>query len=100
MNCLRCTSNLEDLCNADVVIEAIVESEEVKKKLFSELDKITKASAILASNTSSISITRLASVTRRPSQVHFKDPVIIYVRTQLYKPSYLNCLSSMVLKGF
>lgn len=66
---MQCTSNLEDLCSADVVIEAIVESEDVKKKLFSELDKITKRSAILASNTSSISITRLASATTRPSQV-------------------------------
>lgn len=74
---LQCTSNLEDLCSADVVIEAIVESEDVKKKLFSELDKITKRSAILASNTSSISITRLASATTRPSQVigmHFMNP--------------------------
>lgn len=98
MSRLRCTSNLEDLCNADVVIEAIVESEEVKKKLFSELDKITKASAILASNTSSISITRLASATRRPSQVHFYDYVIIFVRTQLYKPYSLNCLSSAICR--
>ncbi|GMN54495.1 hypothetical protein TIFTF001_023620 [Ficus carica] len=74
---LQCTSNLEDLCSADVVIEAIVESEDVKKKLFSELDKLTKRSAILASNTSSISITRLASATTRPSQVigmHFMNP--------------------------
>lgn len=77
MNRLRCTSSLEDLRNADVVIEAIVESEEIKKKLFAELDKITKASTILASNTSSISITRLASATERPSQVigmHFMNP--------------------------
>jgi len=51
------------------VIEAIVENEDVKKKLFVELDKITKPSAILASNTSSISITRLASATKRPSHV-------------------------------
>eukprot|EP00268_Persea_americana_P057468 TRINITY_DN68915_c0_g1_i1.p1 TRINITY_DN68915_c0_g1~~TRINITY_DN68915_c0_g1_i1.p1 ORF type:complete len:298 (+),score=51.23 TRINITY_DN68915_c0_g1_i1:177-1070(+) len=74
---LRCTSNLEDLQSADVVIEAIVESEVVKKKLFSELDKITKDSVILASNTSSISITRLASATSRPCQVigmHFMNP--------------------------
>lgn len=71
------TSNLEDLRSADVVIEAIVESEEVKKKLFGELDNITGRSAILASNTSSISITRLASATTRPSQVigmHFMNP--------------------------
>ncbi|GAY64140.1 hypothetical protein CUMW_231300 [Citrus unshiu] len=74
---LRCTSNLKDLHSADIIVEAIVESEDVKKKLFSELDKITKASAILASNTSSISITRLASATSRPCQVigmHFMNP--------------------------
>ncbi|KAK9265769.1 hypothetical protein L1049_003387 [Liquidambar formosana] len=74
---LRCTSNLEDLCSADFIIEAIVESEDVKKKLFSELDKIVKVSAILASNTSSISITRIASATSRPRQVigmHFMNP--------------------------
>ncbi|KAK9078241.1 hypothetical protein SSX86_002298 [Deinandra increscens subsp. villosa] len=71
------TSNLEDLRSADIVIEAIVESEDVKKKLFAELDKIVKASAILASNTSSISITRLATATKRPQQVigmHFMNP--------------------------
>ncbi|KAJ9671598.1 hypothetical protein PVL29_025353 [Vitis rotundifolia] len=74
---LRCTSNLEELCSADVIIEAIVESEDVKKKLFSELDKLAKGSAILASNTSSISITRLALATSRPRQVigmHFMNP--------------------------
>lgn len=60
---------MEDLRDADLVIEAIVENEDVKKKLFVELDKVTKPSAILASNTSSISITRLASATKRPSQV-------------------------------
>ncbi|XP_059661496.1 uncharacterized protein LOC132307687 [Cornus florida] len=74
---LRCTSNLEDLHSADVIIEAIVESEEVKKLLFCELDRIAKVSAILASNTSSISITRIASATSRPHQVigmHFMNP--------------------------
>lgn len=74
---LTCTLNIEELGSADVIIEAIVESEDVKKKLFSELDKIAKASTILASNTSSISITRLASATSRPLQVigmHFMNP--------------------------
>ncbi|KAK6134629.1 hypothetical protein DH2020_031639 [Rehmannia glutinosa] len=74
---LRCTSNLEDFRSVDIVIEAIVESEEVKKKLFVRLDNIVKGSAILASNTSSISITRLASATSRPDQVigmHFMNP--------------------------
>lgn len=77
LNRLRCTSNLEDLRHADIIIEAIIESEDVKKKLFSDLDKLAKPSAILASNTSSISITRLASATSRPAQVigmHFMNP--------------------------
>lgn len=71
MGRLHCTSNLEDFRLVDLVIEAIVESEDVKKELFRKLDKITKPSAILASNTSSISITRLASATTRPHQVFY-----------------------------
>ncbi|KAI9083465.1 hypothetical protein K1719_034407 [Acacia pycnantha] len=74
---LRCISNMEDFHSADLIIEAIVESEHVKKTLFVQLDKIAKSSAILASNTSSISITRLASSTSRPQQVigmHFMNP--------------------------
>jgi 3-hydroxybutyryl-CoA dehydrogenase len=72
---IRCVSAVQDLRDADLVIEAIVENEDVKKKLFVELDKITKPSTILASNTSSISITRLASATKRPSQV-MSDPAL------------------------
>lgn len=74
---IRCVSRVQELRDVDLVIEAIVEVEDVKKKLFVELDEITKPSAILASNTSSISITRLASATKRPSQVigmHFFNP--------------------------
>ncbi|XP_031101268.1 uncharacterized protein LOC116005147 isoform X2 [Ipomoea triloba] len=74
---LKCSQNLEDFQCVDIVIEAIVESESIKKKLFVDLDKIVKSSAILASNTSSISITRLASATNRPTQVigmHFMNP--------------------------
>ncbi|XP_042948516.1 3-hydroxybutyryl-CoA dehydrogenase isoform X2 [Carya illinoinensis] len=74
---LRCTKSLEELHSADIIIEAIAEYEDAKRKLFLELDEIAKSSAILASNTSSISITRLASVTGRPLQVigmHFMNP--------------------------
>jgi 3-hydroxybutyryl-CoA dehydrogenase len=70
---------LEELSSADVIIEAIVESEEVKKKLFLELDKIAKSSAILASNTSSIPITRLASATSRPKQVMLRICFLLFV---------------------
>jgi 3-hydroxybutyryl-CoA dehydrogenase len=76
---LRCTSNLEDLHSADIIIEAIVESEDVKRELFSVLDKIAKVSTILASNTSSVSITRLASATNRPQQVLYESSDTIYI---------------------
>ncbi|HXI14325.1 MAG TPA: 3-hydroxybutyryl-CoA dehydrogenase [Thermoanaerobaculia bacterium] len=64
--------------NADLVIEAIIEKEAAKLSLFRELDSITSAHSILASNTSSISITRIAAATSRPDKVigmHFMNPV-------------------------
>jgi 3-hydroxybutyryl-CoA dehydrogenase len=63
---------------SDLVIEAVPESLELKLDLFASLDRLTPAHAILASNTSSLSITEMASATRRPSQVvgmHFFNPV-------------------------
>lgn len=66
---LKLTTNLRDLSTADIIIEAIVESEDVKKNVFRQVDEIANKSCILASNTSSISITRLASATTRPHQV-------------------------------
>lgn len=64
--------------DADLVIEAVLENLEIKKKVFIELDDCTRPDVILASNTSSISITELAAVTDRPDQVigmHFMNPV-------------------------
>jgi 3-hydroxybutyryl-CoA dehydrogenase len=64
--------------DADLVIEAVLENLEIKKKVFIELDNCTRSDVILASNTSSISITELAAVTRRPDKVigmHFMNPV-------------------------
>ena len=70
----------EGIVHADLVIEAIIEDLEVKKQLFRSLSKITAADTILASNTSSISITQLAQVTFKPEKVigmHFMNPVPI-----------------------
>ncbi len=64
--------------NADLVVEAATENLEIKLKLFRELDQLTPSHTILASNTSSISITQIAAVTKRPEQVigmHFMNPV-------------------------
>jgi len=66
------------LAKCQIVVEAVVESFDVKAAVFRELDRLLAADAILASNTSSISITRLAGVTSRPAQVigmHFMNPV-------------------------
>ena len=72
------TTKLEDLKNVDLVIEAIFENIDVKKQLFKDLDKICDKKTIFASNTSTIPITDLASVTSRPEHfigMHFMNPV-------------------------
>ena len=78
----RITTNtsLEDLSDCDIVIEAATENKKIKFEIFRSLDNIVKKSAILASNTSSISITEIAAVTKRPALVvgmHFMNPVPI-----------------------
>ena len=72
------TTKIADLAPCALVIEAAVERFEIKKQIFAELDSLLPPEAILATNTSSISITKLAAVTKRPSQVigmHFFNPV-------------------------
>lgn len=69
---------LEDAADCDLIVEAIVENFDIKKKVFEELDRIAPPHAILASNTSSLPITQIAAVTKRPGQVigmHFMNPV-------------------------
>lgn len=64
--------------NADIVVEAATENETIKLKIFADLDRLAPSHCILASNTSSISITRIAAATQRPEQVigmHFMNPV-------------------------
>jgi len=75
---IKTTLNPADFADCDLVIEAIVENESVKGKLFASLDKVVKPEAIFASNTSSIPITKLASYTTRPERfigMHFMNPV-------------------------
>jgi 3-hydroxybutyryl-CoA dehydrogenase len=77
-----------DLGNCDLVIEAAVEHEGIKRKIFIELCKSLKPSALLASNTSSISITRLAAATDRPEHfigMHFMNPVPLMQLVELIR---------------
>jgi 3-hydroxybutyryl-CoA dehydrogenase len=75
---ITATTDVAAAANADLAIEAVIESAEVKKRVFTELDERTRPDIILASNTSSISITELSAATRRPDKVigmHFMNPV-------------------------
>ncbi len=75
---LKGTTNKQDLADCDIVIEAVIENVDEKKKIYAALDGIVKKDAIFASNTSSISITELVTSTNRPERfigLHFFNPV-------------------------
>ena len=82
-------NNLKDgVASSELVIEAATENYEVKKNIFQEIDNYAPKDAILATNTSSISITKIASVTQRPAQVigmHFMNPVPIMKLVEVIK---------------
>ena len=75
---IRLTEDLKPMALCEFVVEAATEREDLKKKIFVELDETCKAGVILSTNTSSISITRIAAATKRPDKVigmHFMNPV-------------------------
>ena len=75
---LKGTTNMQDLADCDIVIEAIIENVEEKRKTYAQLDSIVKKGAIFATNTSSISVTELMTATNRPERfvgLHFFNPV-------------------------
>jgi 3-hydroxybutyryl-CoA dehydrogenase len=75
---IKTTTNLEDLAECTLVVEAATENFEIKKQIFRNLDDICSSETILSSNTSSISITKIAGVTKRPDKIigmHFFNPV-------------------------
>jgi 3-hydroxybutyryl-CoA dehydrogenase len=80
--------DLGDFKDADFVVEAAPESFDLKKKLFTRLDEVVAAGRVLASNTSSISITKLAAVTKRPEKfigMHFMNPVPVMKLVEVIK---------------
>ncbi|EJN13290.1 3-hydroxyacyl-CoA dehydrogenase [Bradyrhizobium sp. YR681] len=85
---IKLAEKLDDLSDCDLVIETAVEKEEVKRKIFHELCAVLKPEAIVASDTSSISITRLAAATDRPERfigIHFMNPVPLMELVELIR---------------
>jgi 3-hydroxybutyryl-CoA dehydrogenase len=85
---LTTATSVDDLGDADFIVEAIVEEAEAKRALFRSLDSITRRDVILASNTSSISITLLGAATRRPDKVlgmHFMNPVPLMTLVEMIR---------------
>lgn len=103
MTLLRPTTKIDDLKDCDLVIEAIVENLEEKKKVFAELDRVLPPHAIIASNTSSISITAMAAATKRPSQcigLHFMNPVPIMKLVEIVRPEVTSPNTYEASKAF
>jgi 3-hydroxybutyryl-CoA dehydrogenase len=85
---IRATSEIASASDADIVIEAIIENLAAKTRLFEKLDALTRPDCILASNTSSISITKIAAATRRPDKVigmHFMNPVPVMTLVEVIR---------------
>ncbi len=85
---VRTTANLAELGDCDLVVEAVTEKEEVKRTVYAAIEPHLKPSAMLASNTSSISITRLAASTGRPERfigMHFMNPVPVMKLVELIR---------------
>jgi 3-hydroxybutyryl-CoA dehydrogenase len=85
---IKPTTKIEEVGDCDLVVEAIIENKEEKKKTFAQIDKICKKETIFASNTSTISITELASATNRPEKfigMHFMNPVPLMALVEVIK---------------
>ena len=98
---LKGTTKLEDLKDTDLVIEAIFENIKVKKELFKELDKICKKETYFASNTSTIPITDLASVTSRSEKfigMHFMNPVPLMKLVEIIRGLRTNDETTKLIK--
>jgi 3-hydroxybutyryl-CoA dehydrogenase len=100
---LQGTTALADLKDCDLVIEAVVENLDEKRKVFSELDKVCKPSTIFASNTSSISITAQAAATKRMDRfigLHFMNPVPIMKLVEIVRPEVTSAETYAASKAF
>lgn len=85
---LSTTTSILDAKNVDAAIEAVTENEDLKRKIFKDIDQVVRVGGILASNTSSIPITRIGASTKRPEAVigmHFMNPVPIMALVEIIR---------------
>jgi len=97
------TTSLDDLKDSDLVIEAVVENLDEKRKVWAELDRVCKPGAIFASNTSSISITSQAAATRRQDRfigLHFMNPVPIMKLLEIVRPEITSDETYQAARAF
>lgn len=90
---IKSTTKIEDLKDADFVVEAVFEEMDLKKKVFKQLDEITRKDVIISSNTSSMSITELAKATGKPDKVvgmHFFNPVPLMRLVEVVRGYYTS----------
>ena len=100
---IRAAENLDALADCDLVVEAATENEQVKRKIFQQLCPVLKPEALLATNTSSISITRLAASTDRPEKfvgVHFMNPVPVMQLVELVRGIATDDVTFDLCKAF
>jgi 3-hydroxybutyryl-CoA dehydrogenase len=93
----------DELENCDVVIESAAEDEQIKRRIFSEVSKVLKPEALLGTNTSSISVTRLAAATNRPEKfmgVHFMNPVPVMPLVELIRGIQTDDATFNTMKEF
>ena len=85
---LTLTTDLADLAGCDLVIEAVLEELDLKRELFAELDRVTRPNAILATNTSALSVSEIAEATERPQRVvgmHFFNPAPVLTLVEIVR---------------
>jgi len=103
LSLIRGTLKYEDFADADIIIEAVFESMDLKRKIFSTLDKVAKPGAILATNTSTLDIAQIAAATQRPQDVigtHFFSPANVMpllevVRTEQTSPATIRSVMDL-----
>ncbi len=99
---INTTTTLDDLADCSLIVEAATENFDIKKQIFEQLDTIARADSILSSNTSSISITRIAAVTKRPDKVigmHFFNPVPLMKLVEVIRGIATSDETFAIVKG-